>query len=114
MSDIDLEKMRADMRLYRLGVAPLPEQYIVMHEWAARLDVSRLLDSMNRRLIEMRLVKDGCLDGMRVLRVICEDMDTMQLHDVRWSDANGGSWFEHMSGSRQLLIEKSPRAPGFF
>jgi hypothetical protein len=32
----------------------------------------------------------------------------------RWSDANGGSWFERLPSGGAALVEVAPNAPGYF
>lgn len=99
-----MKGLKEQMRRWRLGLeATIPQEYIDLHREAAEKSLPSLCVSHGLRPIATEMVSDGWMDGMTCLRAICEDR-LGKLHDMRWSDANGGSWFEkHPSGGAGLV-----------
>jgi len=100
--------LKQQMNEWRAGLGPLPADYIAMHEAAARHDLPRFLGKLGLVRVRTLMVSDGWCDGMKVLQVEADDAGT--LRTFRWSDSNGGSWFEKRAGLS--LVELAPNAPG--
>ena len=109
--EADIEKLRADMAAYRTGEA-LPMEYRTLHERVARHQLQWFAKEQKVRVIATEMIHDGWVDGMQVLRVVAEDRVGI-LRDYRWSDANGGSWFEQLPSGGQRLVHKVG-SPGRF
>lgn len=99
------------MRLFRLGLVALPADYVELHRLAANKDLPRFAAKNGLRVLATEMVSSGDMDGMHVMRVVAEDQ-TGKLHDVRYSDANGGSWFRRHESGGYSLIEMADGAPG--
>ncbi len=108
------ETLKIQMRGWREGICEIPQAYIAMHWVAALEDCDRFLTKMKLIQVRVTLVRDGWMDGMRVMEVaaIASFEPGQKLRVFRWSDANGGSWFEKAAG--QSLVEVAPNAPGRF
>lgn len=97
-------ELHSQMRMWRLGLGfSLPEAYVKLHRSVAEINAQEFAASLECRIIAREEVKDGWFDVMKVLRLVCED-STGQLRDFRWSDANGGSWFERYPSGGQGLV----------
>ena len=104
LRDMSPETLAQAMRMWRNGWAPLPQLYVDLHEAAARRQLDGCLKRHELELVETRMVRDGWADGMRVLEVEALDFfNRTQL--IRWSDSNGGSWFEQTKGGGWSLLE---------
>jgi hypothetical protein len=101
------EALKAEMKMWRMGAGPLPPKYIALHKAAAEASLPALSAKFGFRVIATEMKSDGWCDGMKVLRVIAEDQ-VCKLHDLHWSDANGGSWFENGA-----LFFRPAKAPGY-
>ena len=123
---MNISKIKTDLSAWRAGFAPFPQEYVTLHLDAAKADLDRLLAGQAARLVATQVVGDGWLDGFKVLRVVAEDRsgstasagaavaeDRNGFRDFRWSDSNGGSWFEKQPSGGSSLIEKAPTAPGY-
>jgi len=107
------QQIKNQMVLYRLGAIPLPKEYIELHQFSARISLPKMAEVHGLRVLHTEMVKDGWCDGMQVLRAICEDMNGV-LRDIRWSDANGGSWFEKTASGGQAIVSYTPEdRPGY-
>ena len=105
-----IDDLRRSMKIYRKDLIPLPTRYIELHREAAEATLTELTQRFGLRVLTTEMVSDGWFDGMKVLRVIAEDR-AGKLRDVRWSDANGGSWFEQREGQSLLWVPDD--RPGF-
>lgn len=107
--------LKRRMKLWRMGECPLPQEYVMMHKAAALADMPRFLASLNLSCAGTRMVSDGWMDGMRVVEVagLADPWNGGGTRIFRWSDANGGSWFERLSAGSGL-VEVAPNAPGHF
>lgn len=101
-----MNDLRKKMDLFRLG-GPLPQEYIDLHEKAARSDLPRFLSANNLTLITSEMKSDGWGDGMRVLHVAAADLTKDEIIRFRWSSSNGGSWFSK-SGALMEVPEERP------
>jgi len=107
-----LDVVRRQMNQYRLGMIRLPNDYIYLHEQAARASLSDMIKKLGlKRCITTLIENDGWMDGMKIVRAICED-NLGNLRDMRWSDANGGSWFERSASGGQCLAFVPKDRPG--
>jgi hypothetical protein len=106
------DQIKTEMNKYRMGMRNLPNEYIDIHQMSARIDTSHLLQATGMRKLAEEMISDGWIDGMKVLRLICEDRRG-QIHDIRWSDANGGSWFEKLPSGGQVLVLEPLDKPGY-
>ena len=104
--------LKQQMRRFRAGLAPIPLSYVMLHHDAAVTDLPRFLAARELFLNEVTLERDGWGDGMLVLQAETIDDRTGKTRIFRWSDANGGSWFERHAHAGQSLVEISPAAPG--
>lgn len=107
------DSLKSAMNMWRNGFGPLPTEYITTHRRAAESSIPEMLAKLGfDRVIFTEMVSDGWGDGMRTLRVVCEDrLDA--LHDMRWSDANGGSWFKKCPSGGQALEFTPADRPGY-
>lgn len=96
------DEIKAQMRLFRMDMAPLPAAYIDLHQFSARISLPKLAEAEGFRVLHTEMTSDGWCDGMKVLRAVCEDKSG-KLRDIRWSDSNGGSWFEKLESGQALL-----------
>lgn len=106
------DELRNKMKMYRLGTIALPQEYIDLHQLSARIGKNELTQRLGVRVLAEEMVTDGWIDGMQVLRYICEDFNG-KLRDIRWSDANGGSWFEKLASGGQTLLFSPTDKPGY-
>lgn len=106
-----MSNLKQQMNYYRAGFAPLPVDYIKLHETAARDSLADLCDKHGLRTLATEMTSDGWCDGMRVLRAVCEDR-CGKFHDMRWSDSNGGSWFEKYPSGGAGLVWIPDNHPG--
>lgn len=104
---MDKTAIKSAMNLWRLGITPMPPEYITIHREAAEKSLPKMAAMHGLRVLHTEMVSDGWYDGMRVLRAVCEDQ-TGKFHDMRWSDSNGGSWFEKFQSGGQALVEFTP------
>lgn len=104
--------LKEQMKIWRLGVIPLPPAYIALHEQAARADRDRFLTKRGLFfLLDERLVEQGWMDGMKVLQLVVVDDAAGTLRTFLWSDSGNGSWFEKTPSGGSTLIEISPLSP---
>ncbi len=106
----EVDRVKQLMNLYRMGEIALPREYVAAHYQAALASLADITD-MGYRILFQELVDDGWMDGMQVLRLVVEDKQN-KLKDIRYSDDNGGSWFEKYPGGGQGLIKKASAGPG--
>lgn len=107
-----LQRIRSAMNVWRRGLGPMPEAYVKLHEKAAWEDMDRFAKEHGLRIIATEMIPQGWMDGMKVLRLVCDD----RLGSVcafRWSDSGGGTWVQECPSGGTKLMEKSPLAPGF-
>lgn len=109
---MNMDALKRDMRLYRMGLAPLPQSYIALHHDAAYASISVLCLKLGLRVIATEMVNDGWMDGMRVVRAICEDRNG-DLRDMRWSDSSGGAWYERKKSGGQSIAFIPDNRPGY-
>ena len=95
--------LKEKMSAYRKGLSGLPPEYVGLHMSYALQTMPEMLETCGLRKLMTETVTDGWIDSMRVLRVVCEDSKG-RLRDVRWSDDNGGSWFERLGSGGQALL----------
>lgn len=94
-------EVEAQMRLYRLGLAALPEGYIAHH---AALAEAALKELEERYVIHNQwMYADGWMDGMRVLYAVVENRQTSQLFKVHWHDGNEEFFAYHLVGGSSPL-----------
>jgi len=109
-----MSTLKQQMKMYRLGFTGLPREYISVHETAARDSLDEMMKKTNlTRCLTTEMTSDGWCDGMKVLRAVCEDARG-NLHDMRWSDSNGGSWFEKFESGGAGLAFIPTNRPGYF
>lgn len=109
----DKDSLSEQMNTYRSKGGKIPDLYIEVHRMFAHSNIQLLLKTYNYRMIAHEMINDGYPDGMKVLRIICEDI-RHRLHDIRWSDANGGCYMKYGSDSGcQTLLKLKVENPGF-
>jgi hypothetical protein len=101
------EQLKIEMKNWRAGFRDLPKEYIELHQFSARISLPKMAEAHGLRVLHTEMVSDGWFDGMKVLRAITEDRNGV-LRDIRWSDANGGSWFEKSASGGQSLVNFIP------
>jgi hypothetical protein len=89
-------EIEAKMRLWRLGAAPFPVEYIEFHQRLAE----RAVDDLDAKFVvhTRSIVRDGWADGMRVVQVVIEHRATNRLFKARWNDGQQ-CWFVQSSNS---------------
>jgi hypothetical protein len=110
LDNINIKEVKKGMRFFRMG-GSLPQSYVELHKQYALADVDRLLQKYDLTLIKSEMVNDGWMDGMKVLRLIVEQKNK-GFKEIRWSDCNGGCWFEKTPSGGQSLMEIPENQPG--
>ncbi len=91
-------KYAREMKLWRSGLAPMPENYIAFHRSLAEARLEEL--AKGGLVVHSRAMEDaGWLDGMRELRAVVETRSG-KLLKLTWNDSNqdfmrrcdGGGW----------------------
>jgi hypothetical protein len=96
-----------EMTVFRMTAWGVPKVYIGMHEYAARSDMPRMIESKGLKVLYTEMLPDGWFDGMMVLRIVAENKNH-ELFDIRWSDANYGNWFVKNPAGGQSLYDQVP------
>ncbi len=110
--DLSRENVSDLMKLYRSGFIGVPQEYIALHEIAATDNIGEIT-KRGFTIIDKRIVNDGWGDSMKVLEVDAINITGAE-KTFRWSDSNGGSWFERSKncGGQSLFCVPENR-PGF-
>ncbi len=74
------------MKMWRLGLAPLPGAYVAWHEYLAKAAIDELKED-GWVVHRVYMADDGWMDGMRFIHVIIEHYRTGALRKVKWSDS---------------------------
>ncbi len=88
------EALEAKLKLFRMGVISIPQEYINWHEVAALKAMHSLRD--NYIIHKEELVNDGFLDGMKFIQLIIENKNTQKLYKIKWSDYQ--TWYYQCAG----------------
>lgn len=109
----DLEAIKTEMRFWRMGLGSIPSDYIAIHQMAAMDSLADFCTRFKLTPLKHELVSDGWCDGMKVVEVRVYNQEKDTLETYRWSDSNGGSWFNRQSAGGQSLVEVSEYGPGY-
>ena len=97
MSKLKLpEWISKEMDLYRNFDFGLPDSYVKYHTFLATFDA---VVNSNFTILEWKgLVRDGWIDGMKVVQILVLTKDDEEMV-LEWSDSHGeGAWFEALHG----------------
>ena len=112
------DHIEAQMKLYREGLVPLPEDFIEFHSLCAEADLNLRLRHKIWVLLEDRALQyDGWGDGMKVRHVVIAE-NTLREHKVhgnwvtrtlKWHTS--GAWFEESAGWSRFvdMYDDTPR-----
>jgi hypothetical protein len=97
------------MKLWRNGLAPLPQEYI---EWHRQLATEAKSQLANYRILMQGMIDDGWGDGMKFLALTIVHKATGKLSVIKWSDSQ--CWLKrfHSGGWGIFRPDATPNQEG--
>ena len=97
-------EINSEMNFWRKGFVAFPSSYIEYHEELAREALENLRLTHMIRVVEIKLERDGWMDGMKVLKVIIETRSG-KLEKIIWRDSHSkGNFMMKQESGGQVMI----------